>query len=145
MFTINAVCLPAALMAAGIQERTGRESGETDRVMQCVKGQSARKEFRCVSLSPSRKLRIALTSAMMLFSKSTTVLQNHGSLKVVRSAPKRNGPLVTNRTVLTGHKSGFQRQPNEFRFAPLFNRRNRTGCFKDNVLSGGTEHQFSNF
>ena len=62
--------LAGRFTAAGIQERTGRESGETDRVMQCVKGQSARKEFRCVSLSPSRKLRIALTSAMMLFPKS---------------------------------------------------------------------------
>jgi hypothetical protein len=90
-------------------------------------------------------LRIALTSAMILFSKSTTVLQNQGSLKAVGSAPKRNGPMVTNHTVLTEHKSGGQHQPNEIRFAPLFNRHNRTACFKDNILSGGTEHQFSNF
>jgi len=35
-------------------------------------------------------------------------------------------------------------QPNEFRLTPLFNRHNRAGCFQDDILGGGTKHQFSN-
>jgi hypothetical protein len=43
------------------------------------------------------------------------------------------------------YKSGGLRQPNEPRFAPLFDRHNRAVRFQDDILGGGTKHQFANF
>jgi hypothetical protein len=56
----------------------------------------------------------------------------------------RNDPELQIGYGLEYSESGGQRQPDEFRFAPLFDRHNRAGCFKDNILSGGAKHQFSN-
>ena len=56
-----------------------------------------------------------------------------GSIRYVISAPGY-------------HRAGDRAQAAAriLRFAPLFDRHNRAGCFQDDILGGGTKHQFSN-
>jgi hypothetical protein len=75
--------------------------------------------------------------------------RNQGSLKTIGSKLKRDALLVTNQTGLTAtlkccllHASA---SAIILRFEPLFNRKNRTGRFQDDILGGGTKHQFADF
>ena len=63
--------------------------------------------------------------------------RNQGSLRTISS--KANW-LYSATVVLP---KTCQRQRNNTRFTPLLDRKNRTGCFQDDILGRGTEHQFA--